>query len=743
MRFFSSIGLNLIELAVKEAESLGLHDIRNERGSLSFEGDFWDAVRYCLYSRISARLMLQLAKTDEDLDADSLKEWIKQYPFENFFGPDKTIAVTNTIIKSRHITNNMLCSQVVKDGICDRQREKFGIRSSVDRDDPDFTIHVFLTQDHAALYLDFSGQSLSKRHYRVVNTPVYLQEHTAYAVFNRSCIKDEMKMIVDPFVGSGTILIEAALFYTRTAPGLIDPERFAFLRYREFDRIEYDELLEKAQAEKDEGVAEMRKAFGGKPFLFGFDCDQDMLDAATANAEKAGMLEFIRFERKRIQDLDQDSLPEGDFLVITDPPYSIREEIDDIKGLYIDLNKFITEQCKGRNVSILTPASENLSYINLRPWKTNAIMNGQIKCALNGYYVLTDERKREIEEKKREDFERRMNEPLNEGATSFYNRLMKNRKVLSGFLEKNGITCYRLYDADMREYSASLDVYEDRAVLCEYEKGRFIDEEDAQTRLEDMKMATLRALRIPYENLYVKSRKRMRGKEQYEKKEKDAEIFIVRESGLRFLVNFTNYLDTYLFLDHRSVRSYIRERSSGKRFLNLFCYTGTASVNAKKGGAISTQSVDANQNYLDVAKENFRINNMSDMSDFFIRSDVFTFLKSLYDNDVYDFIYLDPPTFSNGKDKRDFDLQKDHEKLIRLCMKHLDKSGELLFSCNFRSFEMSEKIIGMYDVEDITQSTIDEDFANSGNIHKAYSIKHRKEREERDISQIAMEILGC
>ena len=450
MRFFSSIGMNLIDLALKEAESMGFEDIRNERGSLSFEGDFWDGVRYCLNSRVSVRLMLQLLESDEDLDVNSLKEWVKSYPFENFFGPDKTIAVTNTIVKSKYITNSMLCSQVVKDGICDRQRDVFGNRSSVDKDNPDYTVHVFMTQGRALLYLDFSGQSLSKRHYRVVSTPVYLQEHTSYAVFNRSSVKDKEVPIVDPFVGSGTILIEAALFYSDTAPGLIDPERFAFLKYKDFDRETYDKMLVEAEERRKEGFARLREKYDGKPFLFGFDCDQEMLDAATQNAEKAGVSEFIQFRKKRVQDLTQEDLPADDFLLVTDPPYSIREEVEDIKALYVDLNSFLQTKCKGRNVSILTPVGENLSLINLKPWKTNTIMNGQIKCALNGYYVLTDEQKAEAEEKKRLEFERRMNGPLSEGAESVYNRLLKNRKALSKFLDGNGITCYRLYDGDIR-----------------------------------------------------------------------------------------------------------------------------------------------------------------------------------------------------------------------------------------------------------------------------------------------------
>ena len=740
MIFFSSVGLNLADLAIREAKKLNLKNIKNEGGGISFEGDFIDAMRYCIYSRISVRLMLRLNKTDEELDSTSLKEWISKYQFENYFTPDSTFCVTSSLINTSYIKNSMLCSQVVKDGICDRQRKIFNNRSNIDKDNPDFTIHIFLSNKSTILYLDFSGQSLNKRHYRVVNTPVYLQEHTSFAVFKRSVLENCPDYIVDPFVGSGTILIEAALYYTDTAPGLIDTQRYAFLKYKDFNKKEYDKIVNEAINERKKKIEQIKLKYGNKPFLFGFDSSKDMINAAIENAKKAGVIDFISFSNKRIQDIKLDDLPKK-FTLITDPPYSIREKIDDIKSLYIDFNSFIEKYCKGNNVSILTPLNENLSFINLKPSRVNTIMNGQIKCSLNNYYVLSDEERESIVNKKNQKLLDMISRPLSLEAQSFYNRLLKNQKKLNPFLKKNNITCYRLYDGDIRQYSSIVDVYDKWVVLYEYEKGKFVDSSDADRRLEDMKLCVLKALKISPENLYVKLRKRMKGFEQYEKKDNKKENFIVNENGLRFFVNFDNYLDTYLFLDHRSIRSYIREKSYNKRFLNLFAYTGSATVNAKKGGALSTISVDTNSNYLNIAQENLKINKLLSLSDFFIKNDVLTFLNGLHDNDIFDLIFVDPPTFSNGKGRDCFDVQKCHEDLIHKCMRHLSKDGELIFSNNYKGFEMSDSINNIFDVKDITPDTIDEDFENS-KIHKVYIIKHKKNREERKISVIVQEILN-
>ena len=237
-------------------------------------------------------------------------------------------------------------------------------------------------------------------------------------------------------------------------------------------------------------------------------------------------------------------------------------------------------------------------------------------------------------------------------------------------------------------------------------------------------LATERATGIDMENIFVKQRKEQKGSDQYNKLDNKGKFYVAHENGVDFLVNFTDYLDTGIFLDHRPVRALIQENAKGKRFLNLFCYTATASLNAVKGGAVSTTNIDTSTTYLDWAMENFKLNGYpTSIENFFYKSDAIEYLWDTFDR--YDLIFCDPPTFSNSKGRRPFDVQKDHARLIDAAMMHLEKDGLMIFSNNFRRFKMDEYILDKYSVEDISEKTIGDDFARDPKIHKCYLIRHK------------------
>lgn len=306
-----------------------------------------------------------------------------------------------------------------------------------------------------------------------------------------------------------------------------------------------------------------------------------------------------------------------------------------------------------------------------------------------------------------------------------YNRLVKNLSALRKEMADEGVTCYRIYDADMPEYSAAIDLYEDTFInLSEYAPPATIDSEDAARRLDELVLATERATGVDPDNIFVKQRKEQKGKDQYRKLAGKNKFYVAHENGVKVLVNFSDYLDTGIFLDHRPIRAWIQEHAEGKRFLNLFCYTATASLNAVKGGAISTTNVDSSATYLDWAMENFKINGWStDIGNFFYRSDCIQFLWDTFDR--YDLIFCDPPTYSNSKSRASFDVQKDHARLIDAAMMHLEKDGVMIFSNNYRRFKMDESILEKYSVEDISEETIGEDFKRDMKIHKCYLIRHK------------------
>ncbi len=362
----------------------------------------------------------------------------------------------------------------------------------------------------------------------------------------------------------------------------------------------------------------------------------------------------------------------------------------------------------------------------MKPDRTNLFVNGGLECQAAHYHIFSTEQRAELLKKAQLKREERLSQPLSSGAQMAANRLKKNMSSIGKEMAKNGVTCYRLYDADMPEYSAAIDVYEGKWIsLQEYAAPASIDPEDAKRRLDELILATERVTGIDLDNIYVKRREIQKGANQYVKHGKPTEshFFIVNENGHRFSVNFQDYIDTGLFLDHRPVRKLIETMSNGKRFLNLFCYTASATVYAAAGGALSTVSVDSSTTYLDWAVKNMSINGFNTMNHFFYREDCLEFLRG--NHDTYDLIFCDPPTFSNSKSRGTFDIQRDHEYLIRSCMKHLAFSGSMIFSTNYTRFRMNEDLGGDFIIEDITQSTIGEDFERNSKIHSCFIIRHR------------------
>jgi 23S rRNA (guanine2445-N2)-methyltransferase / 23S rRNA (guanine2069-N7)-methyltransferase len=306
----------------------------------------------------------------------------------------------------------------------------------------------------------------------------------------------------------------------------------------------------------------------------------------------------------------------------------------------------------------------------------------------------------------------------------FGNRLKKNAKQLDNWARKNDISCYRLYDADMPEYAVAVDRYRDWVHVSEYRAPAKVDPEAAERRLRDVVRAIPSALDVHPGQVVLKQRQRQKGKQQYEKYGQAGEFIEVQEGQAKLLVNLKDYLDTGLFLDHRPVRLKIAELARGKRFLNLFCYTATASVHAALGGAKWTDSVDMSQTYLDWGRKNMALNGLSETSNRMVRADVREWLK---DNDAkYDLILLDPPTFSNSKRMEGvLDVQRDHETLIKRAMHMLEPGGLLIFSNNQRKFELAEGISERYQLENRTDWSIDKDFQRNKSIHQCWFIRHQ------------------
>lgn len=298
------------------------------------------------------------------------------------------------------------------------------------------------------------------------------------------------------------------------------------------------------------------------------------------------------------------------------------------------------------------------------------------------------------------------------------NRISKNVKRLKGFLKQHKIQCFRAYDRDIPEYPYIVDYYPKCIVV--YERGkRSVDPEIQKNHFQELKTALLEI--FPAHEIVFKVRKVQSGKNQYEREAKKAEFFEIQENQAKFLVNVHDYLDTGIFHDHRWVRQMIYKRNATS-FLNLFCYTGTASVFAALSGAKCT-SVDLSHTYLDWSERNFELNGLNIEDHEFFSVDSLDFLNR--DKQTYDLILLDPPSFSNSKKmKYVFDVQENHIEFIDLAMKRLSPTGMLIFSNNLRSFKMSDEVKSTYNVSDMSEKSIPMDF-NDKKIHQCFFIKHK------------------
>jgi 23S rRNA (guanine2445-N2)-methyltransferase / 23S rRNA (guanine2069-N7)-methyltransferase len=313
----------------------------------------------------------------------------------------------------------------------------------------------------------------------------------------------------------------------------------------------------------------------------------------------------------------------------------------------------------------------------------------------------------------------------------FGNRLRKNLARLEAWAKRADVACFRVYDADMPEYSFAIDLYgndERWAYVQEYAAPATVDQDAARGRRDEVLAMLPEVLGLPAERIALRVRRRQKGGEQYEKVGEDAQFHVVREGGHRFLVNFTDYLDTGLFLDHRITRRRIGELAAGRSFLNLFAYTGAATVYAAGAGATSSTTVDMSRTYLDWAKRNLALNGLAGPQHGFVQADCLAWLEAqgAAPGRRYGVIFVDPPTLSRSKRmEREFDVQRDHAGLLAMTARLLEPGGAVVFSNNFQKFKLDPAVAQAFEVEDLTRATLPEDFACNPRIHVCFLLKPR------------------
>ncbi len=721
--FFATTPKGMEDVLARELQALGAEDVVQKPSGVAFQGSMETAYSACLWSRTANRILLPLAQFPAE-DDTRLYEGIRAIDWSQHMHSFNTLAVDCSLSHSE-ITHSQYASQRIKDGVVDQFRENGEERPGVDLVQPDIRINAFIHRNKASISLDLSGDSLHKRGYRLQAGAAPLKENLAAALLLKAGWQDIAQqggMLIDPLCGSGTLLIEAAMIAGDIAPAL-QRERFGFQTWKQHQPELWDQLLAQARQRKVAGEQNI-------PRILGYEIDAYVVHIANDNILAAGLLGKIHVEKQDLLALKQ---PAGKLtetgLLITNPPYGERlGEQHQIMEIYRHLGVFLKQHCLHWHAAILANDSELGYQTGLRSRKPFNFYNGALECCLL---------RMDVEEKNflRTPEQRMQAIQLSDAAQMLANRLQKNLKNIGRWAEREGISCYRLYDADLPEYAVAIDIYqaEQRWVhIQEYEAPKTIDPDKAAQRLQDVVLVVRKILEVPQERAILKVRRKQKGQQQYEKQDSQQTFVEVREGPARLLVNLTDYLDTGLFLDHRSTRQRIMQRAESEDFLNLFAYTGSVTVYAALGRARSTTSVDMSATYLQWAERNLALNvstsnKWSNNKHRFIKADCIEWMKQQVDaqQQLYDLIFLDPPTFSNSKSMAGtFDIQRDHVFLIKMACRLLKRGGVLIFSTNRRKFKLDMDAFAYLKITDITRETMPRDFQQRSSIHQCWEIQN-------------------
>ncbi len=715
-------------------------------GGVSFCGDIGLAYKACLWSRVASRILLQLKAFDISSDEDLYSE-IMEIDWSEHFSEDNTLAI-DCFSSHSIVSNSHYATLRVKDAIVDQFMQNTGHRPSIDRDNPDIRINVYLSDKECLLYLDLSGDALHKRGYRLVTGSAPLRETLAASMLYRAKWSDYYEKglpFYDPMCGSGTLIIEAAMMAANMAPGLLrhnTGRHFGFYHWKQFATQQWDDILNDAEEKKQKGLRSL-------PVICGSDNSEELVGITRKNIKDAGLPSFIKIS---LQDASKNLTPcaEGAGLIVSNPPYGKRiGQVQLLRTLYHRFGQQLKANFDGWTVGIITTEPELAKSLGLRAFRKNTLFNGALKSVFYQYKINSQN---PLEQKKRALTEQEsiytpaaddnsdqseesiaINKTASEHALMFSNRLKKNYKHLKKWARKNKISCYRVYDADIPQYAVAIDLYEDWIHVQEYQAPKTVDKNRAFQRINDVIDVVADILETRQDKVVLKVRKKQEGSAQYHKHDTKDHKMTVQENGLKFIINMYDYIDTGLFLDHRNTRQLIKTLANKRRFLNLFAYTGSATVYAAAGGASSTTTVDMSNTYLNWAKENLSINGYADNvytqnRHNFIREDCLKWMQqAIFDKQKYQLIFIDPPTFSNSKKmETSLDINRDHSALLSGSLALLADDGLIIFSTNARNFKLDSSIKEDCYVREITAKTTTEDFKRKP-LHRCWCLAKQEE----------------
>lgn len=697
LEFFATCLAGCEKLLADELKTLDVKRVRPLSGGVAFFGSAACALRVCLWSRVASRVLHVCGRARATSAAD-LYEDARALPWEDIVRDGASIAVrahgTNAELR-----NTQFSALKVKDALCDRLRQVRGSRPDVDAKSPDALIDVRIGDSRATISFDLAGASLHRRSYigmdfegDAVLQCGYAASLLALADFGKRSGRG--MAFLDPSGCDSALSHEAAAIASDSAPGIARDD-WGFFGWAPYDEDAWyallDEADERAESGRSHDVSKSLEASEASEASL-----RPLLVATLVTADEsldtrgiAARMAFIRSAK---------TAPAGSCFAIAGG-----------EGV---AERFGCAPCASLTMGKGRIALDASCFDN--PPSAGAVV--MVPDSHGGAEHPVD--------------------VFDEASQQFAARLRKVAKERRKWARRTGVSCYRVYDADLPEYSCAIDVYEGEGSaagksfvhIAEYQAPSSIDPIKAQRRIADVMALTPVVLDIPSDHVFTKIREKSKGGAQYRSERRRPYVTFTGESGYVFEVDLNGYLDTGLFLDHRITRELVGASSEGKRFLNLFAYTGSATVHAAGGGAVETVTVDLSQTYLDWAERNMQLNGFSGEEHYFVRSDVMKWITyARRERFAFDLIFVDPPTFSNSKamGERTWDVQRDHVELLIGVTRLLSPGGEAIFSCNLRSFKPDWDALARYGVtmEDITEQTIPHDFERNQRIHKCYRVK--------------------
>ena len=760
LEFFASCLPGLEQALAQELKSFGIERVRPLGGGAAFFCEADAALRACLWSRLASRIMLVVGRVNAG-DAELLYAGVYDIAWEDVLADGATMAV-RAHGANDELRNTRFTALKVKDAIADRMRAQRGVRPEVDTVAPRASVDVRIRDRRATVSLDFSGEALSRRAYLASDD----KEDAALACSLAAGALalggwDELvrkgAFFVDPACSDGIVLVEAALMACDGAPGLLR-KKWGFQGWANYE----DGVWQKLHAEACERFAAGLARLGATPpdriaeselikqplpdpdriHFLGTTTSSPLITRARNHVRHAGLRSVVSVEQASAADIAQvvgehKALSRAHVQMVASNLDAL-SRADAPALVQADEAAFAAAAALAREGSryVAIGAQDVASRFGAEPLMRQSVGRGRVEVPVEVFDVRPAG-VRLVQIPDLQGGAPQGVEVFEAASEQFAARLRKVFKERRKWAQREGVSCYRIYDADLPDYAVAIDWYtgagdargNDYLHIAEYAPPASVDADKARRRFKDVLSIAPVVCGVRPDHVFSKTRVREKGGGQYRNAGGRAYVTSVEEGGCHFEVDLAGRLDTGIFLDHRLTRELVRSKAAGARFLNLFAYTGTASVYAASGGAKSTTTVDLSQNYLDWARRNMEANGFSGEAHEFVKSDVMRWItETRHTNRRFELIFVDPPTFSNSKamGKRTWDVQRDHvELLIGVSRLLAREGGEAIFSCNLRSFKPNIDELAKYGIaiEDISEQTIPEDFARNPKIHKCYLVR--------------------